>query len=55
MYYRMYRDNQHQWRWTFYSNNRAIAVSSESYVNKADCQRGIELVKGSNNAPVYEG
>jgi len=55
MYYRIYRDNQQQSRCTFYANNsRVIAVSSEAYVNKADCQRSIDLVKGSNNAPVYE-
>jgi len=54
-YFVIYRDKQNHWRWAlFASNNLQIADSSEGYWNKADCQRGIDLVKGSYAAPVYE-
>ena len=52
--YVAYRDTRGEWRFTFYaSNGEAIAVSSEGYVNKFDCLHGIDLLKGSANAPVY--
>ena len=55
MKYVMYKDNGGYWRWTFYAaNGEAIAVSSESYYNKSDCLHSINLVKASQNAPVYE-
>jgi uncharacterized protein YegP (UPF0339 family) len=55
MAYYIYRDNQNQWRWYFKAaNGEKIAVSSEGYYNKADCLAGINLVKGSKDAPVYE-
>jgi uncharacterized protein YegP (UPF0339 family) len=35
-----------EWRWRFQaSNSKIIADSSEGYVNKRDCEHGIELVK----------
>ena len=46
-----------EWRWRFkagLNDREIIAVSSEGYVNKADCLHGIELVKGSADAPVEE-
>jgi uncharacterized protein len=45
-----------QWRWTLYAaNQKKVADSGESYWNKADAQRGISLVKGTNSAtPVRE-
>ena len=50
----MYRDNQNKWRWTYEaSNGKTIAVSSESYNRRADCQRGIEIMQGSANAEVW--
>ena len=55
MRYLIYKDTARQWRWRLTaSNNRIIADSGESYHNKADCLHGINLVKGSNTAPVYE-
>ncbi len=54
-YYEVYRDRSFQWRWRYVAaNGRIIADSSEGYVNKTDCQRGIALVKASSSAPVYE-
>ncbi len=55
MSYVLYRDANNQWRWTLLAaNNRKIANSGEGYWNKADCESAINLVKGSNVAPVLE-
>jgi uncharacterized protein YegP (UPF0339 family) len=55
MRYIIYRDRSNQWRWQLVAaNNRIVADSGESYVNKADCLAGINLAKGSTAAPVYE-
>ncbi len=55
MKYTMYKDTQGYWRWRLTAaNNRIIADSGESYVNKADCRSAIDLVKSSSGAPVYE-
>lgn len=54
-YYQMYRDTQNQWRWRYVaSNNLTIAVSSESYWNKADCRAAIEIMRNSGESPVVE-
>jgi uncharacterized protein YegP (UPF0339 family) len=40
------KDNQKQWYWTFQAdNNKTIARSSESYVNRKDCLHSIKIVK----------
>jgi len=55
MYFYLYRDQAGYWRWTLYAANyKKIADGGEGYVNKADAQHGISLVKGAFNAPVYE-
>lgn len=55
MAYYIYRDTQNQWRWRLRAaNNETIAISSESYWNKADCLACVNLVKGSSGASVYE-
>lgn len=55
MYYQMYKDVATHWRWRLVAGNgRIIADSAESYWNKSDCLAGINLVKGSSSAPVYE-
>jgi uncharacterized protein YegP (UPF0339 family) len=52
--YWMYRDNQNLWRWRYDARNgETIAVSSESYNRRADCERGIEIMKSSSNSPVW--
>lgn len=52
-YYHIYQDVQNYWRWKYVSSNgKTIAVSSESYWNKADAQHGINLVKNSKTDPV---
>ncbi len=53
--YWMRKDNQNQWFWTYHaSNSLTIARSSESYHNKADCERSIAIMKNSINTTVYE-
>lgn len=55
MYFVIYKDAASYYRWTLYAaNHRKIADSGEGYFNKADCQAGINLVKGSGSAPTYE-
>ncbi|WP_271199500.1 DUF1508 domain-containing protein [Methylopila turkensis] len=41
------------WRWRLVaSNGRIISMSSEAYVAEGDCDRSIEINKGSSAAPV---
>jgi len=55
MTFYIYRDVGGFWRWSLVaSNGRKIADSGEGYYNRADCLHGIQLVKGSTTAPVYE-
>jgi len=55
MHFKRYKDAYGHWRWHLKSTNgNIIADSGEGYVNKADCDRGIEIVKGSATAPVYD-
>lgn len=55
MYFVLFKDVAGYWRWTLKaSNHEPIAVSSESYVNKAGAEHGIALAKSAYNAPVYE-
>jgi uncharacterized protein YegP (UPF0339 family) len=50
----IYKDTAGYWRWTYHARNgEAIAVSSESYVKRSDCRRGIDLMKGSSASPVW--
>lgn len=53
--YWVYQDRAREWRWRLVAaNGRIVADSGEGYINKSDCLRGITLVKGSANAPVYK-
>lgn len=55
MTYYIYKDTKGEWRWYLRAaNSKKIADSGEGYQNKQDCLAGIELVKGSKDAPVYE-
>jgi uncharacterized protein YegP (UPF0339 family) len=56
MHFTIYQDIAGGWRWTLYAeNNRKIADSGESYVNKAGAEWGINLVKGTTaSTPVHE-
>ena len=49
--YWMYKDSRGEWRWTYEARNgETIAVSSEGYKRRADCERSIEIMKGSANS-----
>lgn len=53
--YYLYRDSRGEYRWTYEaSNGKTIAVSSEGYLSKADCQNGINIMKASYNSPVFD-
>lgn len=56
MYFHLYKDAAGQWRWRLVAgNNQIVATSGEGYVNKADAEHGIGLVKGTNaSTPVRE-
>lgn len=42
----IYKDTRGEYRWRFRaSNGEIVADSAEGYKSKADCQRGIEIVK----------
>ncbi|MBI5721416.1 MAG: YegP family protein [Burkholderiales bacterium] len=48
------KDNSGQWYWIYYAaNGKAIARSSESYVNRSDCEHSITLVKRSGSDPIF--
>lgn len=45
-YFKIYRDAAGEYRWRFVARNgEKIAVSSEGYKNKSDCEYAIGLVK----------
>jgi uncharacterized protein YegP (UPF0339 family) len=51
--YVIYKDDKKQYRWRYKSNNGdIIADSGESYINKSDCKRGIDIMKASRDVPV---
>ena len=53
MKYTIYKDTAGLWRWRLTAaNNKIIADSGEGYLNQADCEAGINLVKTSAKAPV---
>lgn len=39
-----------QWRWRLKANNGEIIAQGESYVNRTDCIKAINLVKSTNAA-----
>jgi uncharacterized protein YegP (UPF0339 family) len=53
-YFYVYRDSNKEWRWRFRAaNKKIIAVSSESYKARSDCEHGIALLKKhASAAPV---
>lgn len=56
MYFIIYKDVSGQWRWNLNAaNNKVIAMSSESYINKQDALHAINLVKsGAAGANTYD-
>lgn len=55
MHFEIDKNSQGQWIWRLKAGNHEIvAVSGESYYNRVDCERGINLVKGVTNATVVK-
>ena len=56
MRFEIYREAGGDWRWRLRTQNgNVIADSAEGYRQRADCERGIELVKtASQAAPVVD-
>lgn len=52
--YWLYKDSQRLWRWSYEAaNGKTIAVSSESYHNRKDAERSIEIMKASGSSPTW--
>lgn len=52
--YWKYKDDAGEWRWTYEAKNgETIAVSSEGYKNRADCERAIQIMQQSANSPTW--
>ena len=52
--YWMYKDVRGEWRWTYEAvNGLTIAVSSEGYKHRADCERSIEIMKASTHSQTW--
>lgn len=56
MKFELFKDSSGEWRWRLKaSNGKIVADSAESYVNKSDCEHGIDLVKGvTSETPIIE-
>ncbi|MBN8570667.1 MAG: DUF1508 domain-containing protein [Ignavibacteria bacterium] len=56
MRFKAYKDAQGYWRWQLKSDNgNIIADSGEGYVNKSDCEHGINLVKSTTSSTPVDG
>lgn len=52
--YWMYKDARNEWRWRYDARNGlTIAVSSEGYKTRKDCERSIEIMKASASSEVW--
>jgi uncharacterized protein len=54
--YSVYQDNQHQWQWQLVAaNGQVVAVSSESYVHRPDCEDAVHLALATTSTtPVID-
>ena len=53
MYFQKYKDVL-QWRWRLRAANHEIIASGESYWNETDCDKAINLVRGTTAiTPIY--
>jgi uncharacterized protein YegP (UPF0339 family) len=52
--YRLFRDNRKRWRWRYdLRNGETIAVSSDSYSSREECERMVGALRSSLDAPVW--
>lgn len=57
MIFQIFKGEKGQWYWRLKTpNGNSIAISGEGYHNKADCLRGIEIIKSlsTQKAPVFD-
>jgi uncharacterized protein YegP (UPF0339 family) len=55
MKFHVYKDRRNEYRWRLIAaNGKILADSAEGYTTKQSCKDGIELVKGTTNAPVID-
>lgn len=54
--FRIYKDEKDEYRWQFFIDNQsALAVSSEGYKNKSECEENIKIFKRiAPETPIYE-
>lgn len=46
MKFKVFKDTENEWRWHLLAdNNKIVADSGESYINKVDCLAGLSLVR----------
>jgi uncharacterized protein YegP (UPF0339 family) len=52
--YRLFRDDRNRWRWRYdLRNGETIAVSSDSYSSREECEQMVGALRSSLNAPVW--
>ena len=55
MYFQIYVDKNHEWRWRLKGGNHEIIAHGEGYTTKQNCLHAINLVKNTtSNTLVYE-
>ncbi len=55
MKYHVYKDAGGEWRWRLKAaNSQIVADSGQGYSSKQSCKEGIDIVKGSADAPVED-
>lgn len=54
MKFHVYKVRRGEYRWRLIANGKILADSAEGYTTKQSCKDGIELVKGTTNAPVVD-
>ncbi len=51
--FELYKDNNSEWRWRFWSSGRITASSGEGYKNKEDCESSLHtLQKTASFSPI---
>ncbi len=54
--FEIYQDSAGDYRWRFQSNNgKILAVSAEGYINRANCEHAIILIKRETSQAAITG
>lgn len=55
MRFEIFKGHDGDWRWRLRTTNgNVVADSAEGYGHRADCERGISIVKGCGEAPIVD-